>query len=34
MVKGANMGDASGNPKIYEGRIIRDAGICGGGACL
>jgi uncharacterized protein (DUF433 family) len=24
------MGGASGNPNIYEGRIIRDRGICGG----
>ena len=24
------MSGTSGNPKTYEGRIIRDAGICGG----
>ena len=29
-VKGGYMGDAFANPKAYEGRIIRDPGICAG----
>ncbi len=30
IIKGENMSGATGNPKTYEERIIRDNAICGG----